>query len=488
MQGSRGVANDPLTAKAVALGPTFSWISHTWDHADLTNMSYADAFTEFSLNDQAIRGLGLTPYATANLVTPGITGLDNAERDAGRLRRGHPLPGERHVDRRAGQPVAERRASGTRSCRGSSRSRAIPTDLDYDVSLPAEWVAAYNGRENTNRHLRADHRQGEPRAGRLPAAAANNDPWMFHQANTRDFGGGHSLLGDLLGATIDRYLAGATFPIVSPTMDELARPGDRSDAARRLRRVRDDSARAISDGPGRERRARPGHRAVHAERGGLRRPEDRVPRSPAGGSTTLSLADCNPGRTHRNGRRRRTGAAARRRGRRHWAPAAHGAARHDRQRGHDRRRGAGGTRAPPARAGTGGRGRNRRRGQQRRRRHHRRRGHGGNGGATGGAGTTGDAGTTGGAGTGGRRHDRRRRHRGNGGTSATGNGGGRRRDRGRRRERKRRRGRERRRRHDWKRGRERERKGRHDRRRGHDRRRAARRAAAARPARPSTAD
>ena len=42
LQGSRGVANDPLTAKAVALGPTFAWISHTWDHADMTNMSYAD--------------------------------------------------------------------------------------------------------------------------------------------------------------------------------------------------------------------------------------------------------------------------------------------------------------------------------------------------------------------------------------------------------------------------------------------------------------
>ena len=45
---------------------------------------------------------------------------------------------------------------------------------------------------------------------------------MFHQANTRDYGGGRSLLGDLLGATIDRYLASATFPIVSPDMDELA--------------------------------------------------------------------------------------------------------------------------------------------------------------------------------------------------------------------------------------------------------------------------
>ena len=51
----------------------------------------------------------------------------------------------------------------------------------------------------------------------------NNDPWMFHQANTRDYdGGGHSLLSELLTATFDKYAAAATFPIVSPTMDELA--------------------------------------------------------------------------------------------------------------------------------------------------------------------------------------------------------------------------------------------------------------------------
>jgi len=32
--------------KAVELGPTFTWISHTWDHADMTHMSYADAYSE----------------------------------------------------------------------------------------------------------------------------------------------------------------------------------------------------------------------------------------------------------------------------------------------------------------------------------------------------------------------------------------------------------------------------------------------------------
>ena len=97
----------------------------------------------------------------------------------------------------------------------------FPTDLDYDVSLPQEWEAATAGRENriqTYEQIVAT--ESRVRAGYLLQGA--NDPWMFHQANARDFGGGHSLLGDLLGATIDLYLAKATFPIVSPNMDELA--------------------------------------------------------------------------------------------------------------------------------------------------------------------------------------------------------------------------------------------------------------------------
>src|SRR6185503_6141085 len=51
----------------------------------------------------------------------------------------------------------------------------------------------------------------------------NSDPWMFHQANTRNYdGAGHSLLTDLMGATFSKYGAVMTLPVVSPTMDDLA--------------------------------------------------------------------------------------------------------------------------------------------------------------------------------------------------------------------------------------------------------------------------
>ena len=49
-----------------------------------------------------------------------------------------------------------------------------------------------------------------------------SNPWMFHQANLRDVGGGQSLITTFLDAVLNKYAARATFPIVSPTMDELA--------------------------------------------------------------------------------------------------------------------------------------------------------------------------------------------------------------------------------------------------------------------------
>ncbi len=41
-QGSQSMPGDPLTAKAIALGPTFSYINHSWDHPILDGLSYAD--------------------------------------------------------------------------------------------------------------------------------------------------------------------------------------------------------------------------------------------------------------------------------------------------------------------------------------------------------------------------------------------------------------------------------------------------------------
>jgi hypothetical protein len=295
LEGSRGVASDPLTAKAVALGPAFSWISHTWDHADMNNMSYAAAYSEFTRNDQSVRNLGLNPYAIQNLVTPGISGLDNpnvmqAAHDVG-IRQ---LVSDTSVD---GQDNPSPNA-------GLWNSRVpeilmiprFPTDLDYDASLPSEWINADNDRDGgSNTFEQIVAAESRVLAGHLLRGA--NDPWMFHQANTRNYGGGRSLLTDLLGATIDRYLASATLPIVSPNMDELA--------TRVIDRMRlDASGVTATIGPGDSITVQVANAArvpvtglctADAETYG----DQKIAYLDlaAGGSTTLSLAGCNAGGT-----------------------------------------------------------------------------------------------------------------------------------------------------------------------------------------------
>ena len=220
--GSSSRPGDPLTAKAVALGPTFAWINHSWDHPVLDGLSYADVVSEFTRNDQYLRGLGLTPYATINAVTPNVSGLGSADamralHDSGiqQIVSDTSQPGENNPSPNAGiwnalQP----------SILEIPRK---PVDLYFNVSQPAEWVPEYEV-------LRPIAAIDYPTVKGIESddlvkymLNGSNDPWMFHQANTRNYdGAGHSLLSDLLDTTFAKYGAVMTFPVVSPTMDDLA--------------------------------------------------------------------------------------------------------------------------------------------------------------------------------------------------------------------------------------------------------------------------
>jgi hypothetical protein len=217
---AQGAADDdPLTQKARAVGPGFKWISHTYDHAEMDFMTYAQAFSEFDRNDKLIAGLGLAPFSVANLVTPGITGLHNADVMAAAYNVGvRYLIGDSSIadsdnpSFNAGLPdfveprlfIIPRRA----------------TDLDFDVSLPEQFLAEFNQVVGAAASYDAlvDYESDILLRYLL---RGENDPWMFHQANVRDHGGGASLLSDLLDRTFDQYDALLRFPFVSPTMDVL---------------------------------------------------------------------------------------------------------------------------------------------------------------------------------------------------------------------------------------------------------------------------
>jgi MYXO-CTERM domain-containing protein len=213
---------DPLTAKAVALGPTFEWINHTWDHLVLDPLSYAAVLNEFTQNDQFLRGLGLTPYATINAVTPNVSGLGSPDA----MRAIHDF-GIQQIVSDTSEPGGNNPSPNAGIWNALQPSvleiPRKPCDLYFNVSQPSEWIPEYQA-------LRMVATIDYPTlAGSIGDDFFNymlngsNDPWMVHQANVRNYdGAGHSLLSDVLDAAFHKYEAVMTLPIVSPTMDDLA--------------------------------------------------------------------------------------------------------------------------------------------------------------------------------------------------------------------------------------------------------------------------
>ena len=218
--GAKPRQSDGLVDEALGAAASFTWINHTWAHHVMTSMSYADASEAILLNNQYAKSVGLAPYSVENLVTPEISGLDNPEAmravfDVGvrQLVTDTSVAGQANPSPNAGYYNAQ--APGLLSI------PRRPTDVYYNVSQPAEWMAEYaalHGAAASYDQMIATVSDSLARY----LLRGENDPWMFHQANLRDNGGGKSLLSDVLDATLAKYAARATFPVVSPTMDDLA--------------------------------------------------------------------------------------------------------------------------------------------------------------------------------------------------------------------------------------------------------------------------
>ena len=131
-------------------GPAFTWINHTWDHPILDKQSYADVLAEFTRNDTYLRGLGLTPYASVNAVTPNISGLASADamraiHDAG-IRQ---IVGDTSI---AGEDNPSPNVGRWNALQPSVLELPrMPTNIGYDTSQPAELIAEYEATSRTAR-------------------------------------------------------------------------------------------------------------------------------------------------------------------------------------------------------------------------------------------------------------------------------------------------------------------------------------------------
>ncbi len=215
---------DTLTPVAITNQSQLYWVSHTYDHTNLDSVTYAQATSEITQNIQAATNpLGLTHFSTLNMVTPDISGLTNANflkaaydngirylvSDTSIAGYSNPSPNAGIYNNLQPQILMIPRR---------------PNNLFYNVSTPDQWVAEYNciyqsfwGRALSYQEIL----DIESQTLMTYMLKGDLDPWMFHQPNLRSYDGQHTLIGDLLDLTMQKYAQYYNLAVTSPTMDAL---------------------------------------------------------------------------------------------------------------------------------------------------------------------------------------------------------------------------------------------------------------------------
>ena len=232
--GATSSPSDTLTPAVKTLQGNFKWISHTFDHENLDAITSAAAVSELTQNNTAAATLGLTAFNTSRLITPDVSGLDNPLFLQAALDNGvRFLVSDTSIK---GPPASVKRSGDNPSPnagRYNPNQSAIlevprhPTNLYFNVTTPAEWLAednclyptGANGHVGTYAQLL--DRESEVLLGYL--LRGDMDPLMFHQPNVAAYDGTHSLLSDLLDATLTKYKQYETLPILSPALDEVGK-------------------------------------------------------------------------------------------------------------------------------------------------------------------------------------------------------------------------------------------------------------------------
>ena len=223
-EGTTGIySNDTLTPAARNTQAEFPWINHTFTHENLDATSYNVTTQEITRNNDIAATMGFSNHDPRALVTGDVSGLYNAEAmraafDAGIrfLVTDTSRPGQDNPSPQAGIP--------NWSEPGILMVPRRPTNLFYNASTRTQWRGQYNDlyRSHWGRDLSyAEILDKESDVLLQYLLRGEVDPWMFHQSNLRAYDGVHTLLGDLLDRTLDKYRAIFTLPIRSLTLAQL---------------------------------------------------------------------------------------------------------------------------------------------------------------------------------------------------------------------------------------------------------------------------
>lgn len=219
-EGTTGIYTpDDLTAAVRANQSRFNFVNHTFSHFNLDAPATASQISsEISRNNTYARIF--SNYSRDSLVQPDISGLTNpAFYQAARN------TGVRYGISDTSQPGWNNPTPNTGFHPALSPSFLIiprhPTNLFYNLATPAQWVSEFNyyyGPGGPWAYY--DHALTYAEIVNVESDAMlkyllkwDIDPLMFHIPNFAAYDGVHSLLSDLINATLGKYRAAEKLPI-----------------------------------------------------------------------------------------------------------------------------------------------------------------------------------------------------------------------------------------------------------------------------------
>ncbi|HMF77578.1 MAG TPA: hypothetical protein VK604_18110, partial [Bryobacteraceae bacterium] len=232
--------NDPVFAAISSLGSHFTWISHTWDHANLdcytvnnqgacVPATLAQSQAELNKNIAVAPSLGITLDRTG-MVTPFNGGLGNANFLTAAVQ-----GGLKYIV--TALPPASPNTGGVNPLNsGIFEVPRISPPLFDDVSVPqtgayGSWTDKYNamfGPNGTDRLYSTNQTYAQilnnESSNILLGTMLAYEPYplAFHIDNSSTYDGTHSLYSDLLDATITKYKNLFTLPVLTMDMKDIA--------------------------------------------------------------------------------------------------------------------------------------------------------------------------------------------------------------------------------------------------------------------------
>jgi hypothetical protein len=212
-----------LTAKAVELQSHFTWLNHTYSHADLDAANYATCSVEISQNNTAAGVLGWTDYAQTTLLTGDYSGMGRSinpptPRNPVLVQAAHDL-GVQYILVNASDPMFVNPSPNTGIPHPDQPAiLQVPryaNNIFYAASAPEQETDLYNwiycpgyaaDPNNTPRCFDYDYILNSVTSQALGFMLDFSvNPTMFHMNNLDDYGAGRTLMTDFAEALYDKY-------------------------------------------------------------------------------------------------------------------------------------------------------------------------------------------------------------------------------------------------------------------------------------------